>query len=498
MAKKKMTILDFQKFKDEGRKFAFCTAYDYTTATIVDESDVEIILVGDSLGMIMLGYDTTVPVTVDDMIHHIKPVVKGAPNTFIIGDMPFGSYNVSPEQAIETANRLTKETLCDCVKLEGGVNMAPTIRRMVDAGINVMGHIGMTPQTATSFGGFKVQGGTPESARKLIEDAKALEKAGVFSMVVECVPSVVAKAMQEEVHVPILGIGAGPYVDCQVLVTQDLLGMYGDFKPKFVKQFANVRKVMVDGLNKFHEETLSGEFPTPERPAARFVFRRLPALVAVPAAVAGAGGHHAGGAVAELHELQRVEVPGDVPALVRLEDDEIVVPDAVEDALPGDGVLGPHQEGGHHVMAQVLAQKPLDGALIGLLGGHGGLQGILGEAGGEVQRAPAGVLHGRDALNDALGTARHAAGDPLLIAVDRLLAHHHRGIPRLGGQGLDAAILAALLEAGLIAALVARLVAAHAALQTREGAALPRGGGLIHRPAELSGPVLADGPGPLG
>ena len=171
MAKKKMTILDFQKFKDEGRKFAFCTAYDYTTASIVDESDVEIILVGDSLGMIMLGYDTTVPVTVDDMIHHIKPVVKGAPNTFIIGDMPFGSYNVSPEQAIETANRLTKETLCDCVKLEGGVNMAPTIRRMVDAGINVMGHIGMTPQTATSFGGFKVQGGTPESARKLIEDA---------------------------------------------------------------------------------------------------------------------------------------------------------------------------------------------------------------------------------------------------------------------------------------------------------------------------------------
>ena len=133
MAKKKMTILDFQKFKDEGRKFAFCTAYDYTTASIVDESDVEIILVGDSLGMIMLGYDTTVPVTVDDMIHHIKPVVKGAPNTFIIGDMPFGSYNVSPEQAIETANRLTKETPCDCVKLEGGANMAPTTRSPISS-----------------------------------------------------------------------------------------------------------------------------------------------------------------------------------------------------------------------------------------------------------------------------------------------------------------------------------------------------------------------------
>ena len=262
--KKKMTVLDFQKYKDEGRKFSFVTAYDYTTASIVNESDCEIILVGDSLGMIMLGYNTTVPVTVDDMIHHIRPVVKGAPDTFIIGDMPFGSYNVSKEQAIETANRITKETLCDCVKLEGGANMAPTIRAMVDAGINVMGHIGMTPQTATSFGGFKVQGGTPESARKLIEDAKALEAAGVFAMVVECVPSVVAKAMQEEVHVPILGIGAGPYVDCQVLVTQDLLGMYGDFKPKFVKHFANIRAEMIKGLNLFHEETLSGAFPTPE------------------------------------------------------------------------------------------------------------------------------------------------------------------------------------------------------------------------------------------
>lgn len=262
--KKKMTVLDFQKYKDEGRKFSFVTAYDYTTASIVNDSDCEIILVGDSLGMIMLGYDTTVPVTLDDMIHHIRPVVKGAPDTFIIGDMPFGSYNVSKEQAIESANRIIKETLCDCVKLEGGVNMAPTIRAMVDAGINVMGHIGMTPQTATSFGGFKVQGGTPESARKLIEDAKAIEAAGAFSIVVECVPSVVAKAMQEEVKVPILGIGAGPYVDCQVLVTQDLLGMYGDFKPKFVKQFAQIRQEMVKGLNLFHEETLSGAFPTPE------------------------------------------------------------------------------------------------------------------------------------------------------------------------------------------------------------------------------------------
>jgi 3-methyl-2-oxobutanoate hydroxymethyltransferase len=264
MGKKKMSVLDFQKYKDEGRKFAYATAYDYTTASIVDESNVEVILVGDSLGMIMLGYTTTVGVTMDDMIHHIKPVVKGAPNTFIAGDMPFGSYQESPEQAIRNASRILMETNCDCVKLEGGVAMAPTIKRMVEVGIPVMGHIGMTPQSATSFGGFKVQGGTPEGAKKLIEDAKAIEAAGAFSIVVECVPSVVAAALTKAVKVPILGIGAGPDVDCQVLVTQDLLDMYGDFKPKFVKHFAHIRKAMVDGLNAFHKETVDGTFPTPE------------------------------------------------------------------------------------------------------------------------------------------------------------------------------------------------------------------------------------------
>lgn len=264
MAKKKMTVLDFKKYKEEGRKFAYCTAYDYTMASIVNDSDVEVILVGDSLAMTMLGRSTTVGVTLDDMIHHIKPVVLGAPDTFIAGDMPFGSYQESPEQAIRSACRILMETNCDCVKLEGGANMAPTIKRMVDVGIPVMGHIGMTSQSASSFGGFKVQGGTPEGALKLIEDAKALEAAGVFSIVIECVPSVVAKAVTEAVSVPVLGIGAGPDVDCQVLVTHDLLDMYGDFKPKFVKHFAHIREEMVKGLNLFHEETVSGEFPTPE------------------------------------------------------------------------------------------------------------------------------------------------------------------------------------------------------------------------------------------
>lgn len=264
MAKRKMSIADFKDYKKRGQKFAYVTAYDYTMASIVNESDCEVILVGDSLAMVMLGRKTTVGITLDDMIHHIKPVVLGAPNTFVVGDMPFGSYNISAEQAIASANRILMETNCDCVKLEGSVEYKDTIAAMVKAGIPVMGHIGLTPQTATSLGGFRVQGGTPESAKKLIEDAKALEAAGAFSIVVECVPSVVAAALSKAVEIPILGIGAGPDVDCQVLVTQDMLDMYGDFKPKFVKHFAHIRKAMVDGLNAFHEETVSGVFPSEE------------------------------------------------------------------------------------------------------------------------------------------------------------------------------------------------------------------------------------------
>lgn len=263
MAKKKMTIPDFRKYKEEGRKFAYTTAYDYTMASIVNESDVEVILVGDSLAMCMLGRSTTVGVTMEDMIHHIKPVVLGAPETFVVGDMPFGSYNQSPEQAIANASRMLMETNCDAIKLEGA-NMAPTIRRLVEAGIPVMGHIGLTPQTASSVGGFKVQGGTPESAAALLKAAKEIEAAGAFSLVVECVPKVVGKALRDALEIPVLGIGAGPDVDCQVLVSYDLLGMYNSFKPKFVKHFANIRQLMVDGLNQFHQESVDGTFPNEE------------------------------------------------------------------------------------------------------------------------------------------------------------------------------------------------------------------------------------------
>lgn len=262
--KHKMSVLDFKKYKEEGRKFTYVTAYDYTMASIVNDSETEVILVGDSLGMVMLGYTGTTSVTLDQMIHHIKPVVRGAPDTFIVGDMPFGSYNVSVEDAVRNANRIFKEGAPDCIKLEGGVEVQDKIKAIVDAGIPVMGHIGLTPQTTSQLGGFKVQGATPETAKKIIEDAKAVEAAGAFSIVIECVPKVVARAITKELSIPTLGIGAGPYVDCQVLVVQDMLGMYGDFKPKFVKHYANIRENMVDALNEFHKETLDGTFPSDE------------------------------------------------------------------------------------------------------------------------------------------------------------------------------------------------------------------------------------------
>jgi 3-methyl-2-oxobutanoate hydroxymethyltransferase len=264
MSKKKMTVQDFKKYKEEGRKFTYVTAYDYTMASIVNDSETEVILVGDSLGMVMLGYSGTTSVTIDEMIHHIRPVVKGAPDTFVVGDMPFGSYNVNAEEAIRSANRIMKEGGSDCVKLEGGADFADTVRAIVKAGIPVMGHIGLTPQTTSRLGGFKVQGGTPEAAERLIADAKALEDAGAFSLVLECVPSVVAKAVKQALSIPVLGIGAGPHVDCQVLVLQDMLGMYGDFRPKFVKAYADLRTAMVEALNAFHRETADGRFPTSE------------------------------------------------------------------------------------------------------------------------------------------------------------------------------------------------------------------------------------------
>lgn len=262
--KKKVSVLDLKQMKQEGKKFTMVTAYDYTSASIVNASDVELILVGDSLGMVMMGYDSTTGVTMEEMIHHIKPVVKGAPNTFIVGDMPFGSYNVTIEKAIENANRIMKETGCDCVKLEGGVEFANTIAAIVRAGIPVMAHLGLTPQTTAQLGGFKVQGKDLKTANKLIEDITAVSKAGAFAAVVECVPSQVAKVMSESVDIPIIGIGAGPDVEAQVLVTQDMMGMYDKFTPKFVKKYSNIRDIMIKVYNEFSSEVSSGSFPSSE------------------------------------------------------------------------------------------------------------------------------------------------------------------------------------------------------------------------------------------
>jgi len=261
MTKTKVTVPQLKGWKGQTKKFTMITAYDALLASVIDKTPIETILVGDSMGMVVYGYDSTVPVTMEQIVQHTKAVVKGAPNTFIVGDMPFGSYNVSVEDAVRNANRIIKEGGADCVKLEGGKNMAHVVAALVNGGIPVMGHIGLTPQTAGQLGGFKVQGKDAEAAKQLLEDARALEKAGAFSVVVECVPAPVAKMMTEELAIPTMGIGAGPNCDAQVLVTQDMLGMFDRFVPKFVKQYAQMNQQMIDAINSFYQEVQDTTFP---------------------------------------------------------------------------------------------------------------------------------------------------------------------------------------------------------------------------------------------
>jgi len=261
MDKKKIPIPDFKELKKQGKKIRMVTAYDYPTAAIIEKTDIEMILVGDSLGMVVLGYDGTVPVTVEDIIHHAKPVVKGAPNTHIVADMPFMSYQVSVEDAIRNAGRLIKESGADSVKLEGGLDYAPTVKAIVKAGISVMGHIGLTPQTAGSLGGFKVQGKDAKAAQSLIDSAVALEDAGAFAIVLECIPAPLAKIISQKLDIPTIGIGAGVHCDGQVLVTQDMLGLFDRFVPKFVKQYAQIGQLELEAFNKYAEEVASGVFP---------------------------------------------------------------------------------------------------------------------------------------------------------------------------------------------------------------------------------------------
>ena len=260
----KNTAVTFKNAKQKGEKLSMLTAYDYTTASLVDSAGINAILVGDSLGMVMLGYEDTLSVTMEDMIHHSKAVARGAKNTLVVTDMPFMSYQTSVYDAVINAGRLMKEGRAGAVKLEGGAEFAEPISAIVKASIPVMGHIGLTPQSVNAFGGFKVQGKTNEAAQKLIDDAKALEKAGVFAIVVECVPAELGKAITEAVNVPVIGIGAGKYCDGQVLVYQDMLAMYDKMKPKFVKAYANIGEQMIEAFKAYDSEVKSGAFPTDE------------------------------------------------------------------------------------------------------------------------------------------------------------------------------------------------------------------------------------------
>jgi 3-methyl-2-oxobutanoate hydroxymethyltransferase len=264
MNRKKVTIAELQQKKGQGRKITMMTAYDYPTAYLVDQAGIDTILVGDSLGMVMLGYDSTVPVTMDEMIHHCKAVSRGAKSSFIIGDMPFMSYQVNADKAVENAGRFIKEAGCDSVKLEGGSDMAPVVKAIVRAGIPVCCHIGLTPQTATMLSGFRVQGKDAEGARQLLKSAKDLEEAGAFIIVFECIPDSLAARITRELKIPTIGIGAGKDCDGQVLVYHDLVGLYERFTPKFVKQYINLSPKIREALILYKTDVENGTFPGPE------------------------------------------------------------------------------------------------------------------------------------------------------------------------------------------------------------------------------------------
>lgn len=260
----KNTSVTFKDSKKNGEKLTMLTAYDYTTAKLLDESGIDSILVGDSLGMVVLGYDDTLSVTMEDMIHHSAAVARGAKNALIVTDMPFMSYQTSVYDAVVNAGRLVKEGKAQAVKLEGGIEFCEHIKAIVNASIPVCAHLGLTPQSINAFGGFKVQGKGKEAAQKLLDEARAVEQAGAFAVVLECVPAKLAKKISKSISIPTIGIGAGAGCDGQVLVYQDMLAMYPDFKPKFVKQYTQLGSVMKDAFKQYIAEVKSGVFPSEE------------------------------------------------------------------------------------------------------------------------------------------------------------------------------------------------------------------------------------------
>ncbi len=258
------TVATFRAAKERGEKLALLTAYDYTTARLMDAAGIDGILVGDSLGMVCLGYDDTLAVTMDDMVHHTRAVARGAADALVIGDMPFMSYQVSVEQAVENAGRLVKEAGAQAVKLEGGAAFCREVEAICRASIPVMGHLGLTPQSVNAFGGFKVQGKSREAAQRIVDDARALEAAGAFSIVLECIPGPLAQIITDAVGIPTIGIGSGAGCDGQILVYQDMLGMYDGLAPKFARRFAEAGAVMSRAFGDYRDAVRAGEFPAEE------------------------------------------------------------------------------------------------------------------------------------------------------------------------------------------------------------------------------------------
>lgn len=258
----KITILDFFKKKAEGKKITVLTAYDFPTAQIVDQAGIDAVMVGDSLGMVVQGLSSTLPVSMEEMLYHTKLVSRGAASAMVIGDMPFLSYQTSREEAVRNAGRFMKEAGAEVVKLEGGVAMADTIRAIVNAGIPVMAHIGLMPQSVHALGGFKVQGKDQATREKVLADARAVEEAGAFSVVLEAIPASLGKEITETLHIPTIGIGAGPDCDGQVLVLHDMLGLFDRFTPKFVKQYANLKDEALKAVKEYKKEVESGKFPS--------------------------------------------------------------------------------------------------------------------------------------------------------------------------------------------------------------------------------------------
>ena len=260
----KNTVVTFKQAKEKGEKLTMLTAYDYSTAKLIDEAGINAILVGDSLGMVVLGYEDTLSVTMEDMIHHSAAVSRGIKDTLLITDMPFMSYQTSVYDAVVNAGRLVKEGHAQAVKLEGGKEVCPQIKAIVDASIPVCAHLGLTPQSVNAFGGFKVQGKGEEAAQKLLDEARAVEEAGAFAVVLECVPKALAKKITESISIPTIGIGAGADCDGQVLVYQDMLGMFSDFTPKFVKRYANIGEVMKEAFQNYIKEVQAETYPAEE------------------------------------------------------------------------------------------------------------------------------------------------------------------------------------------------------------------------------------------